>query len=260
MNAAAGDSLVRMKTAAGVATLTLDRPHKRNALSAAMVAALSRRLVEAGDDGAVRVIALRGAGGDFCAGADLAEIAASQGEGPEAGLADARGLGRVFIGIRRIEKPVVAVVRGRALGGGCGLATACDVVLAHPGAVFAYPEVHLGFVPALVMAVLRRKVGEAAAFELVARGHRVVANEAVTLGLATRVLADEDFDAAVDTYLRDLASRPSTAVALTKRLFHSLGDPGFEDDVARGAEVNAIARLTRECRDGVRDFLRGSEG
>ncbi len=260
MNGAAGDSLVLMETAAGVATLTLNRPHKRNALSAAMVAALSRRLGEAGDDRAVRVVALCGAGGDFSAGADLAEIAASQGEGPEAGLAGARGLGDVFIGIRRIEKPVVAVVRGRALGGGCGLATACDIVLAHPGAVFAYPEIHLGFVPALVMAVLRRKVGEAAAFELVARGHRVVASEAVTLGLATRVVADEDFDATVDTYLRDLASRPSTAVALAKRLFHSLGGPGFEDDIARGAEVNAIARLTRECRDGVRDFLRGKGG
>lgn len=257
MNGSGEHSLVLLKAEAGVATLTLNRPHKRNALSAAMVAALSRRLAEVAGDTEVRAVALRSAGGDFCAGADLAEIAASQGKGVEAGLADARKLGEVFIGIRRIEKPVAAVVRGRALGGGCGLATACDIVLAHPGASFGYPEVHLGFVPAVVMAVLRRKVGEAAAFELAARGHRVDAERAVALGLATRVIPSEDFDTAVDTYLRDLAARPPTAIALTKRLFHGFDDAAFEDDVARGAEVNAIARLTRECRDGVGDFLRG---
>ena len=257
MNGSGGNPLVLLEAGAGVATLTLDRPQKRNALSSAMVAALSRRLAEVGEDPEVRVVALRGAGGDFCAGADLAEIAASQQEGAEAGLADARRLGEVFIGIHRMEKPVVAVVRGRALGGGCGLAMACDIVLAHPDAIFGYPEVRLGFVPALVMAMLRRKVGKAAAFELVVRGHRAAASEAAALGLATRVIADEDFDVAVDAYLRDLATRPRTAVALTKRLFHGLDGAAFEDDVARGAEVNAIARLTRECRDGVRSFLSG---
>lgn len=259
MNESGGDSRVLVETAAGVAALTLNRPRKRNALSTAMVAALSRRLAEAGDDPGVRVVALRGAGGDFCAGADLAEIAASQSKGVEAGLADARALGGVFVGIRRMEKPVVAVVRGRALGGGCGLAMACDIVLAHPEATFAYPEVHLGFVPALVMAVLRRRVGEAAAIELVVRGHRVGAKEATTLGLATRVMPGRGFESEVAEYLRDLANRPPGAVARTKRLFHSLDPAAFEDDIARGAEVNAAARLTRECRDGVRDFLRRRE-
>ena len=252
--------LVDIEAAAGVATLTLDRPRRRNALSSAMVAALSARLAELGDDSRVQVIALRGAGADFCAGADLSEIAATQREGAEAGLADARALGEVFVLIRRVEKPVVAVVRGRALGGGCGLATACDIVLAHPGATFAYPEVRLGFVPALVMAALRGKVGEAAAFELVVRGHRVGADEAAALGLVTRVIPDGDFEVAVAAYLRDLAARPPTAVALAKRLFHGLGAASFEDAVARGAEVNAVARLTRECRDGVRGFLRGRDG
>ncbi len=260
MKGSGGDPLVLKETVAGVATLTLNRPRKRNALSSAMVDALSRRMAEIGDDDEVRVVALRGAGEDFCAGADLAEIAASQGEGVEAGLADARALGEVFVGIRRMEKPVVAVVRGRALGGGCGLAMVCDIVLAHPEATFAYPEVHLGFVPAVVMAVLRRRVGEAAAIELVVRGHRVGAQEAGTLGLATRVMPGEGFDSEVTGYLRDLANRPSTAVALTKRLFFSLDPAAFEDDIARGAEVNAAARLTRECRDGVRNFLRKGGG
>lgn len=255
MSATRGDPLVDVAVRQGVATLTLNRPHKRNALSAGLVAALSRGLARAAADPGARVVALQGAGPDFCAGADLSEIAASQQEGPEAGIADARALGEVFAAIRRMDKPVVALVRGRALGGGCGLATACDIVLAHEDAIFGYPEVHLGFVPALVMAPLRRRVSEAAAFELVTRGHRIGAGEAAALGLATRVLPGADFDSAAREYLRDLATRPATAVALTKRLFHGLHGVAFEDAIARGAEVNAMARLTKECRDGVRRFL-----
>ena len=260
MSAPGGDSLVVFEVDGAVATLTLNRPRKRNALSSGLVAALSAELVRAEDDRDVKVIALRGAGPDFCAGADLSEIAASQRAGPEAGLADAHRLGEVFVRIRRIDKPVVALVHGRALGGGCGLATACDIVLAHEDAVFGYPEVHLGFVPALVMAPLRRKVRESAAFELVARGHRIGASEAAALGLATRVLRADDFDAAAGDYLRELAGRPATAVALTKRLFHGLDGTAYEDAIARGAEINAMARLTRECRDGVERFLQRKGG
>ncbi len=255
MSGTGREALVVCETRGGVATLTLNRPHKRNALSSGLVAELSEALARAAADPEVRVVALRGAGPDFCAGADLSEIAASQQEGPEVGLADARRLGKVFVRIRSMERPVVALVRGRALGGGCGLASACDIVLAHEGAIFGYPEVHLGFVPALVMAALRRKVGEAAALELVMRGHRIGAAEAVALGLVTRVLPGDDFDAAADGYLGELASRPATAIALAKRLFHGLDGVAFEDAIARGAEINAMARLTEDCRAGVRRFM-----
>ena len=255
MSASGKNSLAVLEVRVGVATLTLNRPHKRNALSSGLVAALSRALARADDDPEVRVVALRGAGPDFCAGADLSEIAVSQQQGPEAGLADARRLGEVFVRIHRMDKPVVALVQGKALGGGCGLATACDIVLAHEHAIFGYPEVHLGFVPALVMAPLRRKVRESAAFELVTRGHRIGAAEAVALGLVTRLLPGDDFDSAAREYLRELASRPATAVVLTKRLFHGLDGVAFEEAIARGAEINAVARLTDDCRDGVRRFL-----
>lgn len=251
------ESLVlRRDGTGGVTTLVLNRAGKRNALSAEMVAQLSSRLAEVGRDPAVRVVALRGAGEDFCAGADLAELAASRGQGPEEGLADAGRLGEVFVRIRRLSRPVVSVVTGRALGGGCGLATACDLVLAHEDAVFGYPEVHLGFVPALVMSILRRKAGEAIALELLLRGDRVGAAEARSAGLVTRVVENGRFEAEVAEYLSDLAARPPTAVALTKRLFHGLDGIGFEDAVERGAEVNAIARLTEDCREGVEGFLR----
>lgn len=255
----AGD-LVLAEVAGGVARVVLNRPTKRNALNAAMVAELSRRLARLGDAPNARVIALRGAGGDFCAGADLAELAESRDQGPEEGLAQAQRLGDLFVAIRRMPKPVVAVVEGRALGGGCGLATACDLALAHEDARFAYPEVRIGFVPALVTAPLRRKVGEAAAFELAVSGRAVDAAEAKRLGLVNRVLPGAAFDAAVDEYLAELADRPPTAVALAKRLLYGSEGASFEDAVARGAEVNAVARLTRECREGVDRFLAPPDG
>lgn len=256
MSRSARAQSVSRESAAGIATLTLQRSHKRNALSAALVGELRAALAEADADGSIRVIAIQGAGTDFCAGADLEEIAATQTRGLEAGLTDARHLGALFREIRQASRPVVAIVRGRALGGGCGLATACDLVLASETATFGYPEVHLGFVPALVMALLKRKVGESAAFELAVRGHRIDAAEAASIGLVTRVLPDEGFGPAVDRYLRDLARRPPGAVALTKRLFYDIEGADFADAIARGAEVNAAARLSDECRDGVRRFLR----
>lgn len=255
MSRPAGARSVSRESAAGVATLTLHREHKRNALNKALVGELRAALAEADGDGSVRVIAIQGAGTDFCAGADLEEVAASQARGLEAGLTDAQHLGALFREIRQAARPVVAIVHGRALGGGCGLATACDLVLACETATFGYPEVHLGFVPALVMAMLRRKVGESAAFELAVRGHRIDAAEAASIGLVTRVIPEEGFRPAVNRYLQDLARRPPGAVALTKRLFHGIEGANFADAIAQGAEVNAAARLSDECRDGVRRFL-----
>ena len=247
--------VLRRDSEDGVATLVLNRPEKRNALGGALVEELARLLEKVGEDTDVRVVALRGTGRDFCAGADLGEIAASQARGPEAGLADAQRLGDVFVRIRRLPHPVVAVVTGRALGGGCGLATACDLILAHQDASFGYPEVHLGFVPALVMSILRRKVGESTAFELLLRGRGITADESASIGLVNQVIPDQAFESTVEEYLAALATRPPTAVALTKRLFYGLEGVGIEDAIARGAEVNAMARLTEDCRRGVSNFL-----
>jgi methylglutaconyl-CoA hydratase len=246
---------LQYSVADGVATLRMNRPDKRNALNGALVRALHDGLRRAEADDAVQVVVLRGAGSDFCSGADLAELEAIAGMGPEASLADASAMGDLFVRMRRHPKPIVAAVHGRALAGGCGLATACDLVLAHEEAQFGFPEVHLGFVPATVMTILRRKVPEGRAFELVVRGDRISAGEAERIGLVSRVYGRETFDAEVEAYVGALAARPATAVTLTKRLLYGLDAVGFEDGIARGAEVNAIARATEACRAGVRRFL-----
>jgi methylglutaconyl-CoA hydratase len=180
--------------------------------------------------------------------------------GYEESVEDAMRMGDLFVKMRRHPRPVVAVVTGRALAGGCGLATACDLVLAHEDALMGYPEVHLGFVPAMVMAILRRKLTESRAFDLVSGGHRVDAEEACRIGLVNRVLPGEGFEDAVDEFLAGLAAKPASALRLTKGLLYDLDDLGFEEGIRRGAEVNAEARRTPECREGVRRFLDRARG
>ncbi|HUF50959.1 MAG TPA: enoyl-CoA hydratase-related protein [Longimicrobiales bacterium] len=236
--------------------ITLNRPAKRNALDTATVAGIRFVLAELELENAVRVIVLRGAGKDFCAGADLAQLERmAAGADSMDNLRDAQSLGELFIRMRRATKPIVALVRGHAMAGGAGLAAACDLVLAGDDAVFGYPEVHLGFVPAMVMAMLRRTVGEKVAFELVARGGRISAADALQLGLINQAYPAAEFDHAAASYVTDLAQRSGAALALTKRLLYGMDGMSFDDAIARGAEVNALARNTEDCRDGVRRFL-----
>lgn len=239
----------------GVARLTLNRPDKRNALSAELVGALSAAMQRTAEDPDVRVVAIAGAGKDFCAGLDLAELARVAEQGYEQGLADARALAALFARMRAHPRPIVALVQGRAVAGGCGLATACDLVLAREDAELGYPEVHLGFVPALVMSLLRRKVGEGRAFELVALGNRHTVHEAHAIGLVNRVYAADAFERETAAYLDELASRPPGALSLTKRLLYELDGMPIPEALERGAQVNAQARISEECRAGVRRFL-----
>ena len=245
---------------AGIARIVLNRPERRNALNTGMVTELMDSLALADADDRIRVVALSGAGPDFCAGADLEEIREAVEQGILASLVDAEALGELFLLLRRMDTPVIAVVHGRALAGGCGLATACDMVLAASDARFGYPEVRLGFVPAMVMAILRRSVGEKRAFELISLGETIEAEVAESIGLVNRVFPAEDFEAEVDGFLRELSSRSASAVSLGKRLLYQIDGASFEAAIRTGAQVNVLARLTDDCQDGIDTFLerRGS--
>jgi methylglutaconyl-CoA hydratase len=240
----------------GVLTVTLDRAEKRNALSAALVEALHGALERADLDADVRVVILRGAGKEFCAGADLAELLASADRLPAENEASAARLGAVFTRIRRMPKPVIAAVHGRALAGGAGLATACDIVIAGSAAQLGYPEIQRGFVPAMVMTMLRRIAGEKAALDLVLTGRLVGAEEARDLGLVSRVVPDAELDREGRALASSLAAASPSAIALTKQLFFQLDGKSFEEGIALGARVNALARQTPEFREAITRFLR----
>ena len=238
-----------------VRTLSLNRPDKRNALSLELIDRLGAELDAADLDAEVRVVVLRGEGRDFCAGADLAEQLASAGREVAVNEADALRLGTLFVKLRALPKPVVARVHGNALAGGCGLATACDLVVAADSARFGYPEMQRGFVPAMVMVILRRLTGERVAFDLAATGRIISAEQAATFGLITRVTPEAQLDQTVESVVRPLVDGSPTALALTKKLLYELDGRDFTEGVRLGARVNAIARSTPDFRERVERFL-----
>jgi methylglutaconyl-CoA hydratase len=240
----------------GVARVTLNRPEKRNALNDELVAGLKEALRDADAREDVRAVLLTGAGADFCSGADLAALRKVAEGSVSDNFEDARSLMELYALVRRLGVPVVAAVRGRALAGGCGLATACDVVLASASARFGYPEVKIGFVPAMVMSILRRNVSEKRAFELVTRGAEISAAEAERVGLVNRVFDDDEaFDTETEAYVADFARVSRSAVTLTKRLLYQMDGLSFDAALQTGADLNTIARMTEDCRAGVARFL-----
>jgi len=239
-----------------VARIKLNRPEKRNALNQSLIAALKDSLKKANENVAVRVIVISGEGSDFCSGADLASLQQIAEGSLAENTEDARSLLELFTLIRRVSVPVVAAVRGKALAGGCGLATACDIVLASANARFGYPEVNLGFVPAMVMAILRRNVSEKRAFELTTRGAQISAEEAREYGLVNKVFADDDFETEVTNYVRAFEKLSKSAIALTKTLLYQIDGLSFQEALETGADVNVIARMTEDCKQGIAKFLK----
>jgi len=239
-----------------VASITLNRPEKRNALNSAVITGIKDALRQASEDERVRVVVITGAGKDFCSGADLSALQKIAEASVADNAEDARSLLELFLLIRKIPVPVVAAVRGRALAGGCGLASACDLVLASTSARFGYPEVKIGFVPAMVLAILRRNVSEKRAFELITRGEEIDAEYARQVGLVNQVFSDESFDADVAAYVRRYAELSKSAVALTKGLLYQIDGLAFLEALETGADVNVIARMSEACQKGIARFLK----
>lgn len=239
-----------------VLTLTLNRPDKRNALNADLVGALKEALAKAATDEALRVIVLTGAGKVFSAGADLAALEVLQTASAEDNLADSQHLADLFAAIYLHPKPIIAKVNGHAIAGGCGLAAVCDVALVADHAKLGFTEVRIGFVPAIVSVFVLRKLGEAAARDLLLRGHLISADEAATMGLVTRALPADDLDAATDALARELATETSaSAVALTKRLLADVPGMGLGEALGHAVQLNALARGTDDCKAGIAAFL-----
>ena len=252
----ADNSVVLYSVDNAVARITLNRPDKRNALNDELITSVKSALVEANHDEKVRAIMLTGAGKDFCSGADLSALQKIAGASVADNLEDARSLMELFLLIRNVQVPVVAAVTGRALAGGCGLATACDLVLASESARFGYPEVKIGFVPAMVLAILRRNISEKRAFELITRGDEISAAEAHQLGVVNQVYSEETFEQQVNDYVQRFTTVSKSAVTLTKKLLYQVDSLSFVEALETGVDVNVIARMTEDCQKGIAKFLK----
>jgi methylglutaconyl-CoA hydratase len=236
--------------------ITLNRPEKRNALDRLMVAELQEALRVAEGETTVRLITVSGAGTDFCAGLDLAELATVSEATAMENLADARRLAELFLTLRRLAKPVIALVRGRALAGGCGLATACDLVLASESARFGYPEIKIGFVAAIVAVFLRRSLGEKKAAELILSGRVITAREAERLGLINDVYPDDAFQERSESFVRELGQNSLSAMMLSKQLLYQIDALPLEAALDQAISINTLARLTDDFKQGLAGFLK----
>ena len=239
-----------------IARITLNRPEKRNALNDELIAGIKTDLRAGADDPAVRAVVISGAGKDFCSGADLSAMQKISQASITENADDAHSMMELFTLMRELPIPVIAAVHGRALAGGCGLASAADLVLAAESARFGYPEVKIGFVPAMVMAILKRNVSEKQAFELITRGGEITANRAYEVGLVNQVFADEVFDAEVQSYVSVFEKVSKSAVALSKALLYQIDGLAFREAIETGADVNVIARLSEDCQLGIARFLK----
>jgi methylglutaconyl-CoA hydratase len=237
----------------GIAYITLNRPEKRNAINDRLISDLKTALNQGESDAAA--VLLRGAGKDFCAGADLSQLQKIAQASILDNIDDAEGFAALLLQMRRLKKPVIAAVHGRALAGGAGLASACDMVIAARSATFSYTEVKIGFVPAIVMAIARRNLSEKRAFEILCTGKILTAEEAERIGLINRVCDDEAFAAEAERFAGEVAQFSGSAIALTKSLLYQTDAMTFEQALRAGVEMNAIARMTPDCREGIRKFL-----
>lgn len=236
--------------------ITLNRPDKRNALSPELIKALSEAFDRATRDEQAKVIVLKANGDAFCSGADLAFLQQMQAFSEEENYQDSSRLKELFLKIYTLPKVVIAQVQGHALAGGCGLATVCDFTFAVPQARFGYTEVKIGFVPAIVMVFLLRKLGEQKAKQLLLSGDVVQADEALRLGLINRVVSADQLEREVRQFAQQLIQQNSTqSMMLTKQMIARVQSQPLEEALEYAARMNARARSSEDCQRGIAAFL-----
>ncbi|MFC4626141.1 enoyl-CoA hydratase/isomerase family protein [Daeguia caeni] len=228
-----------------ILTLTLNRPEVHNAMDSALCRALIDALQQADHDESVNVVVICGAGRSFCAGADTNEFKHLTPE-QRANVRDRAGLSAgIHTTLARMQTPVIAAVHGHALGGGCGLALGCDLVVAHEGASFGYPEIRHHLVAAVVMANLTRQIGRKAAMDLVLTGRRISAREALQLGMINRLHDDASFEQGVRELAETVAGHYRGALRLTKHLFNTVAEMDLISGIERGRLANEEMRSLR---------------
>ena len=209
---------------------------------------------DAEKDEELRAVVIRGAGKDFCSGADLSALQKIANASLEENLEDARSLGELYKLIRRVKVPVIAAVQGRALAGGCGLAMACDVILAASTARFGFPEVKIGFVPAMVAAIVRRNMSEKEAFAMLTLGKEMDAAQLKDIGVVHHIFSEDDLENETLKFAEQYSKLSGSAVQMTKQLLYDIDGLTFEEAIEQGAQINAQARMTEDCQNGIAKF------
>jgi methylglutaconyl-CoA hydratase len=237
-----------------VATITLNRPEKRNAISYELIDDVTAALKQAAASEALVVI-LTGAGSSFCAGMDLDNLKQLLGRSPEQNLKDSETMAGLFRALYDFPKPTIAAVNGPAIAGGTGLATLCDFTLAVPEAKFGYTEVRIGFVPGIVSSYLVAVVGEKRARDLLLTGRIFGAEEALRLGLVTEIVSPDHLMARARSLAAELLQNSPNSLRATKALLSSYTKEQLDRQLKTAVAENAAVRQTPDFKEGITSFL-----
>jgi len=235
--------------------VTLSRPEKRNALNYQVVSELKKAFEVAANDKEAKVVVLKATGEAFCAGADLGYLQQLQKNSYQENLEDSTHLKELFLQLYTMPKVVIASIQGHAIAGGSGLAAVCDFSFSVPKAKFGYTEVRIGFIPAIVMIFLLRKIGEHKTKNLLLSGRLISAKEAVDYGLINQVVK-EDLDQEVTDFAQELINNNSTqSMAAAKQMIAKVQHLTLEEALNYAVEQNAHTRSTEDCKKGIASFL-----
>lgn len=243
-----------------IGIIILNRPDKRNALNSVVIDELKVAFSKFESDEEVKVIILRASGTVFSAGADLQYLQQLQKNSFAENLEDSNSLKELFLKIYNLKKVVIAEVQGHAIAGGCGLMTVCDYAFVVPEAKFGYTEVKIGFIPAIVLVFLLRKISEARAKELLLSGELITADRAYEIGLVSKVVSGDKLSDYIEDFATDLAkSNSATSMGLTKKLISDVQGMDLDKALSLAAETNARVRESEDCKKGIAGFLNGEK-
>jgi len=239
----------------GIAEIVLNRPEKMNSLDEQLIQDLTGLFKDFASNEEVRVIVVSGAQGNFCSGLYLDYLQKISEYDIMQNKEDSRRFKDMLLSIYHTPKPVIAKVSGYCLAGGCGIASACDMIIADETARFGYTEVKIGFIPAIVMLFLLKRITETHAKDLLLTARMITSDEAYRIGLINQYVSSGNLDDTVHSLCETLMKNSSSSLKLTKEMFGNISGMSFEEALEYACDLNAITRMTPDCKEGIAKFL-----
>ena len=239
----------------GVAEIILNRPEKRNSLNDVMIDEITQVFKGFTASKDISAVILSGAGGNLCSGMDLDYLQKISQFDLEQNKADSQKFKNMLLAIYECSKPVIAKVSGYALAGGCGIASCCDIIVADDTVEFGYPEVKIGFIPAIVMPFLLKRVTETHAKELMLTAMTIGADEAERMGLVNMAVKPGELDSKTLELCELFRNNSMNSVTITKEMFRKLSGMNFDEALDYASELNASVRMTEDFKKVIKNFL-----
>jgi methylglutaconyl-CoA hydratase len=243
------------KVEGGVAEIVLNRPEKMNSLDEKLIDDLRGMMNDFSVNKEVKVIVISGAEGNFCSGLYLDYLQKISEYDILQNKEDSGKFKDMLLSIYNCPKPVIAKVSGYCLAGGCGIASACDIIVADETAKFAYTEVKIGFIPAIVMMFLLKRVSETHAKDLLLTARMINSEEALRIGLINHIVSSAEIESKTAEVCKELIKNSASSIKLTKEMFGAVSGMDFDKALEYACDLNAITRMTPDCKTGVAKFL-----